>query len=91
MKDANSNLGNFDPTYGMVQQGQAGFDSVWKGDPRDFEPRLGLAWDVRARERLWSGPGSASFTRPGPWTPSWGNFSCKTSNATSNAHPHGSY
>jgi hypothetical protein len=48
MKDSNGLLGNFDPTLGMVQQGR-GIDSVWKGDHRDFEPRLGLAWDVTGK------------------------------------------
>src|SRR6202035_2265036 len=49
MKDANNNIGNFDPssTTGMVQQGQPGFGTIWKNDPFDFEPRLGMAWDVK--------------------------------------------
>jgi len=48
-KDANNNIGNFDPSSpsGMVQQGQAGTPSIWKGDPFDFEPRFGMAWDVK--------------------------------------------
>lgn len=48
-KDALGNMGNFDPSSptGMVQQGQPGFSTVWKTDPYDFEPRFGLAWDVR--------------------------------------------
>jgi hypothetical protein len=49
LKDAFGNIGNFDPSSstGMVQQGQAGFNTIWKPDPHDFEPRLGMAWDVR--------------------------------------------
>jgi hypothetical protein len=49
MKDAFNNIGNFDPSSptGMVQQGQAGNSTIWKPDPFDFEPRFGLAWDVR--------------------------------------------
>jgi hypothetical protein len=49
MKDANNNIGNFDPSSptGMVQQGQPGFGTIYKNDPFDFEPRFGLAWDVR--------------------------------------------
>ena len=49
MKDAFGNIGNFDPSSptGMVQQGQPGFDTIWKTDPFDFEPRFGMAWDVR--------------------------------------------
>jgi hypothetical protein len=49
MKDANSNIGNFDPSSptGMVQQGQPGFGTIWKPDPFDFEPRFGLAWDMK--------------------------------------------
>jgi hypothetical protein len=49
MKDANNNLGNFDPASatGMVQQGQAGYSTIWKADPFDFEPRFGFAWDMK--------------------------------------------
>jgi hypothetical protein len=49
MKDSFGNIGNFDPstTTGMVQQGQAGYNTIWKSDPFDFEPRIGMAWDVR--------------------------------------------
>src|SRR6267378_1624320 len=48
MKDASNNLGTFDPTLGMVQQGH-GTDSVWKGDHRAFGPRLGFAYDVSGK------------------------------------------
>jgi hypothetical protein len=48
MKDANNNLGTFDPTLGMLQQGH-GTDSVWKGDHRAFGPRLGFAYDVNGK------------------------------------------
>ena len=53
MKDANNNLGNFDPTSatGIVQQGQAGVSTIWKADSHDLEPRIGLAWDVRGNGR----------------------------------------
>lgn len=49
MKDAFSNIGNFDPASptGLVQQGQNGFSTIWKSDPFDFEPRVGMAWDLR--------------------------------------------
>jgi len=48
-KDAFNNIGNFDPASptGMVQQGQPGYGTIWKPDPFDFEPRFGLAWDVK--------------------------------------------
>jgi hypothetical protein len=49
MKAADNNIGSFDastPT-GMVQQGQPGFSTLWKTDPFDFEPRLGVAWDMK--------------------------------------------
>src|SRR6267143_709994 len=48
MKDANNNLGTFDPALGMVQQGH-GTDSVWKGDHRAFGPRLGFAYDLTGK------------------------------------------
>jgi len=51
MKDTFGNLGNFDPSSpsGMVQQGQPGFSTIWKIDPYDFEPRIGLAWDIKGK------------------------------------------
>jgi hypothetical protein len=49
MKGANDAIGNFDPTSatGMVQQGQAGFGTIWRTDPHDLEPRFGMAWDMK--------------------------------------------
>ena len=48
--EANNLLGNFDPTLGLVQQGQSSVgNSLWKPDYRDFSPRLGFAWDVTGK------------------------------------------
>jgi hypothetical protein len=47
-----SNLwANFDPTSptGLVQQGQAGLNTLWKPDRGDFSPRLGFAYDVTGK------------------------------------------
>jgi len=51
MKEASNLWGSFDPssTTGMVQQGQAGHSTLWKADPSDLSPRIGLAWDVTGR------------------------------------------
>src|SRR5882672_9568212 len=51
MKEANNLWGSFDPSSptGMVQQGQSGHDTIWKADPADLSPRIGLAWDVTGR------------------------------------------
>jgi len=48
IKEAQNLLGSFDPNseFGMVQQGQKGFDTLWKPDHKDFSPRFGFAWDV---------------------------------------------
>ena len=48
MKEANNLWGDFDPNLGMIQQG-IGTPSIWKGDHRDFEPRLGFAYDVNGK------------------------------------------
>jgi hypothetical protein len=49
-KEDNNLLGNFDPTLGMVQQGQASVgDSIWKPDYKNFSPRLGFAYDLSGR------------------------------------------
>ena len=48
--EVNGLWGNFDPTRGMVQQGQPGVgDTLWKPDHLDFSPRLGFAWDLSGR------------------------------------------
>jgi len=48
--EANNGLGNFDPTLGMVQQGQASVgNTVFKPDRKNFAPRLGFAWDVTGK------------------------------------------
>jgi len=46
MAEANNLLGGFDPNLGMVQVGTSALPSLYKGDHRDFAPRLGLAWDL---------------------------------------------
>jgi len=45
IKDANNELGNFDPNVGLEQVG-FGISSPYNGDHNNFAPRLGLAWDV---------------------------------------------
>ena len=47
IRDANNNIGTFDPNLGMVQQSSS--SSLWSGDHRDFEPRLGFAWDLSGK------------------------------------------
>jgi hypothetical protein len=49
MKEANNLVGSFDPTLGMVQQGQPGLNTLWKPDHKNFSPRVGFAWDVTGR------------------------------------------
>ncbi len=44
--DANNQLGNFDPTLGLVQVGKQ-INSPFNGDHLNFSPRVGVAWDVR--------------------------------------------
>src|SRR5712692_10316264 len=50
MKEDNNLLANFDPTRGLVQQGQPSVgDTLWKPDHKNFSPRLGFAWDVTGK------------------------------------------
>jgi len=49
IKEANGLLGGFDPVRGMVQQGQPGFDSVFKPDYKNFSPRVGFNWDITGK------------------------------------------
>ena len=44
IKERNNQLGNFDPTLGLVQVGKQ-ISSPYNGDHNNFAPRLGLAWD----------------------------------------------
>jgi len=50
IREVNNLLGRFDPTLGIVQQGQASVgNTLWKPDYRDFSPRVGFAWDVSGK------------------------------------------
>ncbi|MBV8907295.1 MAG: TonB-dependent receptor, partial [Acidobacteriia bacterium] len=51
IKEANNLLGSFDSNseFGMVQQGQKGFNTLWQPDYKDFSPRFGVAWDVTGK------------------------------------------
>ena len=47
IKASNDLLGNFNPTVGLVQQGQPGVGSTLvKPDYKNFSPRVGFAWDI---------------------------------------------
>ena len=49
-KEDNNLLGNFDPTLGMVQQGQASVGStIFKPDYKNFSPRVGFAYDLSGK------------------------------------------
>ena len=50
IREVNNLLGSFDPTLGIVQQGQASVgNTLWKPDYKDFSPRVGFAWDVSGK------------------------------------------
>ena len=48
MKAANNAFGGFDPTLGLVEQGQQ-ISSIYKPDHTNFSPRVGFAWDVTGK------------------------------------------
>jgi len=50
VKEASGLFGSFDPSSpsGMADQSQLG-GSLWKGDHKDFSPRVGIAWDVTGK------------------------------------------
>jgi hypothetical protein len=48
-KEASNLWGSFNPALGMVQQGQPGYPTLWKGDPSDLSPRIGFAYDVNGK------------------------------------------
>lgn len=45
LSEANNQLGNFSPTLGLEQVGKQ-ISSPYNGDFKDFEPRVGVAWDI---------------------------------------------
>jgi len=49
IREANNLWGNFDPTKGMVQQGQPGIPTIVKPDYGNWSPRAGFAWDVTGK------------------------------------------
>src|SRR5438128_3592987 len=49
IKEANGLLGGFDPVRGLVQQGQPGFDGLFKRDYKNFSPRVGFNWDITGK------------------------------------------
>jgi hypothetical protein len=44
--EANNQLGNFEPSVGLEQVGK-NIGSLYKKDPKNFAPRVGVAWDVK--------------------------------------------
>jgi hypothetical protein len=68
LKEKNNLLGNFDPTLGMVQQGQSSVgDTLWKTDHKDFSPRLGFAYDLSGKgTTVIRGGGSVIFSMFNP-------------------------
>jgi len=50
IREINNLFGNFSPTQGLVQQGQAGVgSSLYKPDYGNLSPRVGFAWDVTGK------------------------------------------
>ncbi len=48
VKEANNQLGNFDPNLGLVQVGKQ-ISSAYNPDHKNFAPRFGFAWDTNGR------------------------------------------
>src|ERR1700730_7417561 len=46
--EANNRLGNFEPSVGLEQVGK-NIGSLYKKDPTNFAPRVGVAWDVTGK------------------------------------------
>ncbi len=46
IKEQNNLLGNFTPSQGLIQAGIQ-TNTLYKIDPNNFAPRLGVAWDVK--------------------------------------------
>jgi hypothetical protein len=46
MKESDGLMGNFDPNAGLLQVGN-GLPSPYNGDHNNFQPRIGIAWDIK--------------------------------------------
>jgi hypothetical protein len=46
--EANNLLGNWEPSVGLEQVGK-NISSIYKGDHKNFSPRVGVAWDVTGK------------------------------------------
>ena len=66
IKEANGLLGGFDPVRGLVQQGQPGFDGIYKPDYKNFSPRAGFNWDITGKGTTVLRADPASFTGSTP-------------------------
>ncbi len=51
IKEDHNQLGNFDPTKGLIQAGMGGVSGPYNPDRKNFAPRFGFAWDVRGNGR----------------------------------------
>jgi hypothetical protein len=49
MHEENNQIANFLPTVGLVQQGSPGYGTLYKGDPNDWSPRAGFAYDLTGK------------------------------------------
>jgi hypothetical protein len=47
-KEANNLFGNWEPSVGFEQVGK-NIGAIYKGDHKNFSPRLGIAWDVTGK------------------------------------------
>ena len=48
LSDINNLIGNWSPTAGFEQQG-VNVKSAYNADPKDFSPRIGVAWDISGK------------------------------------------
>jgi hypothetical protein len=85
LKDASNLFGNFDPSSptGLVQQGQAGWNTTFKPDPHDFEPRFGMAWDLNGNGTTVVRLGVGLFHEVWNMETFEGQFQMQNNNATS--------
>lgn len=81
IKEAHNQLGNFDPSLGLVQVGNQ-IDGPYSADRNNFAPRLGMIWDVTGSGKTIVRAGGSVFYQAPPLVNFLGQFNFANNSGT---------